>query len=93
MLGADLETSTADQRSRLAQRTFLKQVQLVGAATKTVAARLLSPPQTIVLSGEGEFLARAALTQSPPGALVSQARFFVGTAAPCQYRKVRALTQ
>ncbi len=61
MLCADLETSTADERRRLAERVLLRQVMALEFAFKTVASRLPALPQTILLAGEGEFLARAAL--------------------------------
>ncbi len=65
MLGADLETSTADDREHLAKRAFLKQAHTVGTALAAIAGSLPDSPQTIVLAGDGEFLARTALTQAP----------------------------
>jgi (4-(4-[2-(gamma-L-glutamylamino)ethyl]phenoxymethyl)furan-2-yl)methanamine synthase len=64
MLGADLETSTPDQRQKLANLLLLKQVYLVRTAMEIVAGKLPAPPQTIVLAGEGEFLARVAVKES-----------------------------
>lgn len=61
MLCADLETSTADERRRLAERVLLRQVMALEFAFKSVASRLPALPQTVLLAGEGEFLARAAL--------------------------------
>jgi probable H4MPT-linked C1 transfer pathway protein len=63
MLCADLETSTEDQRRRLAQRVLSRQVMLLGSSLKRVASRLPGPPQTVVIAGEGEFLATAALRE------------------------------
>jgi probable H4MPT-linked C1 transfer pathway protein len=63
MLCADLETSTEDQRLRLAERVLLRQVMLLGSSLKGVASRLPRPPETVVIAGEGEFLAMAALRE------------------------------
>ncbi|HEY7309438.1 MAG TPA: hydantoinase/oxoprolinase family protein [Gemmataceae bacterium] len=63
MLCADLETSTADQRRKLAERVLLRQVMALGFAFTSVASRLPSLPQTILLAGEGEFLAKIALEE------------------------------
>ena len=63
MLCADLETSTADQRRKLAERVLLRQVMDLGFAFKSVAKRLPSLPQTVLLAGEGEFLAKIALQE------------------------------
>jgi len=63
MLCADLETSTADQRRKLAERILLCQVMHLGFAFKSVAGRLPSQPQTVLLAGEGEFLAKLALQE------------------------------
>jgi probable H4MPT-linked C1 transfer pathway protein len=57
MLCADLETSTADERRRLAGRAADRQRELLRRAAAQVLSRLPAPPQTIVLAGEGEFLA------------------------------------
>jgi (4-(4-[2-(gamma-L-glutamylamino)ethyl]phenoxymethyl)furan-2-yl)methanamine synthase len=64
MLGADLETSTPDQRQKLANLLLLKQVYLLQGAMESVAGKLPALPQTIVLAGEGEFLARTAVKES-----------------------------
>jgi probable H4MPT-linked C1 transfer pathway protein len=61
MLGADLETSTALERRRLAEEVAARQTRLVAAGIDRVLGRLPSPPSTVILAGEGEFLARAAL--------------------------------
>ena len=61
MLGADLETSTADERRQLAERAADRQRELLCRALAQVTARLATPPQTIVLAGEGEFLAATIL--------------------------------
>jgi probable H4MPT-linked C1 transfer pathway protein len=67
MLGADLETSTPDQRKKLAERVLLKQVYTVQSAMGIVAKKLPAPPATVVLAGEGEFLARTATRDFPFG--------------------------
>jgi hypothetical protein len=61
MLCADLETSTADERRKLAERVLLRQVFALAFAFKSVASRLPTLPQTVLLAGEGEFLAKATL--------------------------------
>jgi probable H4MPT-linked C1 transfer pathway protein len=63
MLCADLETSTADERRRMAERVLLRQVHALDSAIQTVAARLPGVPQTVLLAGEGEFLATSALQE------------------------------
>jgi probable H4MPT-linked C1 transfer pathway protein len=73
MLCADLETSTADERRRMVERVLLVQVLAIAFALKTVAGRLSSPPQTVLLAGEGEFLAQSALREQkafPPRQIV-----------------------
>jgi probable H4MPT-linked C1 transfer pathway protein len=57
MLCADLETSTEDEREKLANRILLKQVDMLQFAVERVSGLLHEPPQTVVLAGEGEFLA------------------------------------
>jgi probable H4MPT-linked C1 transfer pathway protein len=66
MLCADLETSTADERRRLAERVLLRQVMTLEFAVKRVAASLPAPPQTVLLAGEGEFLAQVVLGYQKP---------------------------
>ena len=86
MLCADLETSTADQRRKLVERVLRRQVMALGSAFMSVAKRLPSLPQTVLLAGEGEFLAKLALQEQkdippcravilsdPLGAAISQA--------------------
>lgn len=63
MLCADLETSSADRRIKLAERVLLRQVQVLGTSVEAVASRLPAPPQTILLAGEGEFLARVVVRE------------------------------
>jgi probable H4MPT-linked C1 transfer pathway protein len=61
MLCADLETTTAAQRRLLAGRVLQRQLYLLTSAVDQVAQRLPGPPQTVLLSGSGEFLARLVL--------------------------------
>jgi probable H4MPT-linked C1 transfer pathway protein len=63
MLGADLETSTAKKREKLAQRVLLKQIYTLKWAVERVARRLPQPPRTVIVAGEGEFLSRPLLEQ------------------------------
>ncbi len=57
MLCADLESSTDDEREKLANRIVLKQVEMLRYAVEQVSGQLSEPPQTVILAGEGEFLA------------------------------------
>lgn len=63
MLCADLETSTPDQRRKLAERVLLRHVQLLGSAVERVASRLSDPLSAIVLAGSGEPLAELGLKE------------------------------
>jgi probable H4MPT-linked C1 transfer pathway protein len=60
MLCADTETATPDEIRKLAERVLARQVYLLTSALEHVAKTLPSPPQTAILSGAGEFLARLA---------------------------------
>jgi hypothetical protein len=62
MMCADLETSTADERRKLAEHALLRQVMQVSGCIEVVAKSLPRSPETIVLSGVGEFLAEHALS-------------------------------
>jgi probable H4MPT-linked C1 transfer pathway protein len=57
MLCADLETSTEDERQQLARRAADRQRELLERGLRQVLSRLPGPLQTVVLAGEGEFLA------------------------------------
>jgi probable H4MPT-linked C1 transfer pathway protein len=90
MLCADLETSTEEERRRLAEHVLLRQVTTLGWAFESVAKRLPGPPQTVLLAGEGESLAMTALQQQkgfPPcrGVRLSQALSPVVSQAACAY--------
>jgi probable H4MPT-linked C1 transfer pathway protein len=61
MLGADLETSKPEERLRLAQEVAERQAQLIVRALGRVLERLQTPPGIVIVAGEGEYLARAAL--------------------------------
>jgi probable H4MPT-linked C1 transfer pathway protein len=63
MLCADLESSTQTERRQLAQRAAARQLALISRALGGVLARLPSPPHTVTLGGEGEFLAEAVVAQ------------------------------
>jgi probable H4MPT-linked C1 transfer pathway protein len=65
MLCADLETSTAEQRQKLAQHVLLRQVTLLSGAFQRVAARLPGPLSAVLLAGSGERLAETALKNEP----------------------------
>jgi probable H4MPT-linked C1 transfer pathway protein len=61
LLGADRETAATEQTTRLALRACLKQVEMLNSAIERVGQTLPSAPESIILSGTGEFLARLAL--------------------------------
>jgi probable H4MPT-linked C1 transfer pathway protein len=63
MIGADLETSTAEEREKLVQFALLRQVTHIAGCIETVARQLPRLPETIILSGVGEFLAQIALSE------------------------------
>jgi probable H4MPT-linked C1 transfer pathway protein len=77
MLCADLETSTEDERRKLAEFALLRQVYLLTSAIESVVKKMSGPPQTVVVSGSGEFLAPVVLAEQkaiPPCRVVSLAR-------------------
>ena len=77
MICADLETSTDEERQEVAVRVARAQVLLLTHALEAVTARLPRPPEVILLSGSGEFLAEVAWCgrrTCPPGRVVSLAR-------------------
>ncbi len=62
MLCADLETSTEEQRRRLAEAVLKAQSSKIDWAL-TLALREFPPPHTALLTGEGAFLARRVLAR------------------------------
>jgi probable H4MPT-linked C1 transfer pathway protein len=89
MLGADLETSTEDERLALARRAAAVQTARLVDALERVAGRLPAPPRTAVLSGSGEFLAaRVLAASSAAGCATVSLREKLGqgvSAAACAY--------
>lgn len=71
MAGADVESYTLSEARQLAQRICDRQTGWIADALRSVTVRLPEPPRTVVLSGIGEFLARRALIQCPPCAIIS----------------------
>jgi probable H4MPT-linked C1 transfer pathway protein len=63
MLCADLETSTAEERRKLAERVLLRQVYVIRSSLERVAARLPGPLSAVVLAGSGEPLAQIVLRE------------------------------
>jgi (4-(4-[2-(gamma-L-glutamylamino)ethyl]phenoxymethyl)furan-2-yl)methanamine synthase len=57
MFCADLETSAAEERTELALAAAARQRALLARQLTSVLGRLPSPPRTVILAGEGEFLA------------------------------------
>ncbi len=60
MICSDLETCTHDERHDIAVRAARRQVQMIVHALETVTSRLPAPPEKVILSGSGEFLAEIA---------------------------------
>jgi uncharacterized hydantoinase/oxoprolinase family protein len=61
LLCADLETSTPRERLGLAVSVVQQQRLLISRAVERVAGRLPRSFETVIVSGAGEFLARATL--------------------------------
>lgn len=61
MLAADATEFADADAVELAQSVAAEQAALVAAAIAKVAARMPTPPRSVILSGQGEFLALAAL--------------------------------
>lgn len=61
MLGADSDTCSVEETTRLAGRVAARQEQILNAALHRVASTLPAPPATIILAGSGEFLAARVL--------------------------------
>jgi probable H4MPT-linked C1 transfer pathway protein len=59
MLGADLETSRPEERKRLAEQVVFCQGKLIETAVGRVLERMAVVPQTVIVAGEGQFLAQA----------------------------------
>jgi uncharacterized hydantoinase/oxoprolinase family protein len=72
----DAEQFTMAQALRLARQAKRQQVHDVARAVQTVASALPEPPAAVIVSGAGEFLARAALraVAKPPGRVISLRR-------------------
>ncbi len=64
MLCADAETCAPEETHRLAVGVLVKLVNHLGIAMEGVTKHLEEPPQTVVLSGSGEFLARLVLNEN-----------------------------
>ena len=63
MLCADTETMSSVEIAKLANAVCLRQVHLLRSAIELVTKRLPGPPETLVLSGSGEFLTRLVLDE------------------------------
>jgi probable H4MPT-linked C1 transfer pathway protein len=63
MLGGDAESVSPQETIKLAERALLRQVYHLTMAFDHVARSLPEPPQSVILAGEGEFLARLVLGQ------------------------------
>src|SRR5262249_58574101 len=76
MVCADTEELDESEVRQIAQAALAQQRQQIGSALGHVAASLPGPPQTVIASGEGEFLALLGLRERggfPPGRLLSLA--------------------
>jgi probable H4MPT-linked C1 transfer pathway protein len=63
MLCADAETCTAEATTNLAQEAHARQLNLLRDALDQVVSRLPATPETVILAGSGEFLARKLCTR------------------------------
>jgi probable H4MPT-linked C1 transfer pathway protein len=64
MLCGDLETTTEEERGKLANILLLSAVYRLKTPMEVVAEkRLPGPPETVILSGEGDFLAHVVLQE------------------------------
>jgi probable H4MPT-linked C1 transfer pathway protein len=61
MFGADGETSTPEERQRLAETVVERQRWLLRQAVRQMLRRLVAPPTVAILAGEGAFLAQDVL--------------------------------
>jgi probable H4MPT-linked C1 transfer pathway protein len=61
MICADQSQFTADDAAAMARDLAEQQIRQVSAAARQVVSRLPAPPQTAIVSGHGEFLARRVL--------------------------------
>ncbi|MSR53563.1 MAG: H4MPT-linked C1 transfer pathway protein [Gemmataceae bacterium] len=76
MLAGDSAITLTEETLTLARNTFAVQIKMILGAVREVASRLPRPLETIVVSGSGEFLARAVAEQfaagvDPPPNIVS----------------------
>jgi uncharacterized hydantoinase/oxoprolinase family protein len=69
MICADSETCSLEIARELAREIRHRQLRLLQNAVVQVSANLPRAPQTIVISGSGEFLARQLLAESGSGRL------------------------
>jgi uncharacterized hydantoinase/oxoprolinase family protein len=65
MICGDIETTTAEERHRLAASLLEQVVEQLSGAITAVASALPTPPQCVVVAGSGEFLAKMALEKWP----------------------------
>jgi probable H4MPT-linked C1 transfer pathway protein len=61
MLCADLETSTEQERHKLAIRVLQKQVYHIALAVDAAIKHMPEPPRSLIVSGSGDFLVRPIL--------------------------------
>jgi hypothetical protein len=61
ILCADAETATKEETRKLAEHVLRRQVNLLSSALEHVSKALPGGPQTVLVSGAGEFLARLAV--------------------------------
>jgi probable H4MPT-linked C1 transfer pathway protein len=65
MICADLETSTEEERRKLAVRALQRQIYFIGSRIQSVLERMPAEPAAIVASGSGAFLLPAILEARP----------------------------
>lgn len=65
MICADANTFSREDAHLAARAIVDNQIDIISTAIQRVAARMAAPPETLILSGHGEFLAEAAIPRLP----------------------------
>jgi len=88
MLGGDAEMIRLDEVEELAREVFAGQHSKVASAFDWVRSRMSKPPETIFLSGSGEFLGRAVCATQVEDTKIVSLNYALGPAissAACAY--------
>ncbi len=84
MLGADLETCSLEERLVFVEEVHSRLLMYLAEGVERVARRLPDLPKAVILSGSGEFLARAVLQRQrvvPPCSVISLGERIGGAAS------------